>query len=107
VDGLIPEAKYSPAKIVHLASMPIALDFTQILGDSRKDSYVSLGAIYVRCAFFGRNLHSRMPLSFTPLLRLKRCHACDQWHSSRVSMFLTDSHCKLRPNAEGLRYDFV
>jgi hypothetical protein len=26
-----------------------------------------------------------MPLSFTPLLlRLKRCHACDEWHSSRV-----------------------
>jgi hypothetical protein len=21
-----------------------------------------------------------MPLSFTPLLRLKRCHVCDQWH---------------------------
>jgi hypothetical protein len=29
--------------------------------------------------------HSRLPLGFTPLLlRLKRCHACDQWHSSRV-----------------------
>jgi uracil-DNA glycosylase len=25
-----------------------------------------------------------MPLSFTPLLRLKRCHACDQCHSSWV-----------------------
>jgi Na+-driven multidrug efflux pump len=24
-------------------------------------------------------------LSFTPLLRLKRCHACDQWHTSRES----------------------
>jgi arylsulfatase A-like enzyme len=33
----------------------------------------------------GRILHSMMPLSFTPLLRVKRCHACDQWHSSRVS----------------------
>jgi hypothetical protein len=32
----------------------------------------------VRCAFFDGNLHSRMPLSFTPLIRLKRCHACDQ-----------------------------
>jgi hypothetical protein len=29
------------------------------------------GSMY-RCAFFDRNLHSRMPLSFTPLLRLKR-----------------------------------
>jgi anaphase-promoting complex subunit 8 len=38
-----------------------------------------------RCSVFDRNLNSRMPLGFTPLLRLKRCHACDQWHSSRVS----------------------
>jgi hypothetical protein len=29
-----------------------------------------------------------MPLSFMPLLRLKRCHACDQCHSSRVATFL-------------------
>jgi hypothetical protein len=29
-----------------------------------------------------------MPLSFTPLLRLKRCHACAQWYSSRVHIFL-------------------
>jgi hypothetical protein len=29
-----------------------------------------------------RNLHSRMPLDPTHV-RLKRCHACDQWHSSR------------------------
>jgi hypothetical protein len=35
------------------------------------------------------NLHSRgVPLSFTPLLRLKRCHACGQWHSSRAATFL-------------------
>jgi hypothetical protein len=32
----------------------------------------------VRCAGFEQILRSRMPLSFTPLLRLKRCHACDQ-----------------------------
>jgi sialate O-acetylesterase len=32
-----------------------------------------------------RNLHSRIPLNLTPLLRLKRCHACDQCHSSLVS----------------------
>jgi hypothetical protein len=25
-----------------------------------------------------------MPLRFTPLIRLKRCHVYDQWHSSRV-----------------------
>jgi hypothetical protein len=40
-----------------------------------------------RCAFFDRTLHSRMPLVPTPA-RLKRCHACDQWHSSRVSTIL-------------------
>ena len=57
----------------------------------------------VRCAFFDRNLHSRMPLSFTPVLRLKLLHACDQWHSSRVFTPLTGPHCKLRPNTEGRR----
>jgi heat shock protein 5 len=30
----------------------------------------------VRCAFFGRNSHSRVPLGFTPLLRLKRTSVC-------------------------------
>jgi hypothetical protein len=34
-------------------------------------------------ARFERDLHSRIPLSFTPLLCLKRCHACDQYHSTR------------------------
>jgi hypothetical protein len=39
-------------------------------------------------SFSDRTLHSRLILSFTPLLRLKRCHACGQWHSSRVATFL-------------------
>jgi hypothetical protein len=34
----------------------------------------------VRCTFFDRNPHARMPLVPTPLLRLKLDHACDQWH---------------------------
>jgi hypothetical protein len=34
-----------------------------------------------------------MPLGFTPLFRLKRLHACDFWHSSRVFTPLTASHC--------------
>jgi hypothetical protein len=56
-----------------------------------------------RCAFSGRDiLHSRMPLSFTPLLRLKRCHACAQWHYSQVFTPLTDWHCKSHPNTEGI-----
>jgi hypothetical protein len=51
---------------------------------------------------FGRNvLHSRIPLVPTPA-RLKLLHACYQWHSSRVSTFLTSSHCKLRPNTKGI-----
>jgi hypothetical protein len=77
---------------------------------------------------FDRSLHSRMALVPTPLLRLKRCYACDQWHSSRASAAfpvttvssvqtpraatavshrvctpLTGWHGKFRPNTEGLR----
>jgi hypothetical protein len=55
----------------------------------------------VRCAFFDRNPRSRVPLVPTPA-RLKRCHACDQCHSSRASTFLAGSHCKLRANTEGI-----
>jgi hypothetical protein len=55
-----------------------------------------------RCSFSGRNLHPRMPLSFTPLLlHLKLLHACGQCHSFRVSTPLTGWHCKLRPNTAG------
>jgi hypothetical protein len=46
--------------------------------------------------FFWQNLHP-MPLVATPA-RLKLLQAYDQWHSSRVSTFLTCSHCNLRPN---------
>jgi hypothetical protein len=65
-----------------------------------------LGTIYcdlfVRCPVFGRNPRSRMPLSFTPLLRLKRCHAaCDQWHSSRAFAPLTGWRCKSGPHTAG------
>jgi hypothetical protein len=42
-----------------------------------------------RCAFSDRNLHSRMPLRLTPLLLLKRCHAYDRCHSSRMFTSLT------------------
>jgi hypothetical protein len=47
-------------------------------------SISTMGPVCVRCPLLARNVHSRMPLNFTPLLRLKYCHACDQWHSSRV-----------------------
>jgi hypothetical protein len=55
----------------------------------------------VRCAFVDSELHSRMPLGFTPLLRLKLLQVCAQWHSSRASTPLTGWHCKLHPNTEG------
>jgi hypothetical protein len=35
-------------------------------------AYATVATHEVRCAFFGRNLHSKMPLVPTPLLRLKR-----------------------------------
>jgi hypothetical protein len=41
-----------------------------------------------------------MPLDPTHV-RLKLLHACDQWHSSRVSTPLTGWHCKLRTNTAG------
>jgi hypothetical protein len=47
-------------------------------------AYIDKTHVKVRCAFMDRNLHSRMPLSFTPLLRLKRCHTCNLLRSSRV-----------------------
>jgi hypothetical protein len=56
----------------------------------------------VRCSFFDRNLHSRMPLGPTPA-RLKRLHACDQWRASWVSTCFTSSHCKLHPTTKGKR----
>jgi hypothetical protein len=40
-------------------------------------------------SFFDRELHSRVPLSFTCLLCLKRCQACDHWHSLGRSRPLT------------------
>jgi hypothetical protein len=51
---------------------------------------------------FDKHLHSRgVPLSFTPLFRLKRCRAYDQWHSSLVFTPLTGWHCKFRQSTEG------
>jgi hypothetical protein len=55
------------------------------------------------CAFFDRNVHSRMTLVPTPA-RLKLLCVCDQWHSSesyRVLTPLTGWYRKLRPNAAG------
>jgi hypothetical protein len=51
---------------------------------------------------FRQPIYTRDAIGLTMLLRLKRYHAYDQWHSSRVSTFLTRSHCKLRPNTKGL-----
>ena len=48
----------------------------------------NIGLWLVRRAFSNAMLHLRMPLDPTPV-RLKRCHACDQWHSSWVFTPLT------------------
>jgi hypothetical protein len=51
--------------------------------------------------FFDRHLHTRVPLRFAPLLRLKRCHACDPWHSSQVDTASYRCHRKSCRNTEG------
>jgi hypothetical protein len=66
------------------------------------DEMIKIGKAY-GARFSTRSFHSRVPLSFTPLLRLKRCHACDQCHSSRVFTPLTSCHCEVRPNTNSLQ----
>jgi hypothetical protein len=78
----------------------IYADFTLTLRDAEEKSSPSVEFTY-GAPFFDRHLHSRMPLVSTPLLRLKRCRAWDQRHSSRASTFLTSSHCKFHPHTEG------
>jgi hypothetical protein len=67
------------------------------------------------CAGRGRRRHLCVHgARFSTEIYTRGCHwfprllasseqSCDQWHSSRVSTFLTSSHCKLRPNTEGLQ----
>jgi hypothetical protein len=71
-------------------------------GTAKQNSLDTMGSARrrARCAFSDRNSHSRMSLDPTHV-RLKRFHACDQWHSSRKFTPLTGLHCKLRPNTEG------
>jgi hypothetical protein len=59
---------------------------------------LSVGAV----RFFRQNSRSRMPLSFTPLPRLKCCHACDLCHSSRVVTLLADHTVNCVPTLKGL-----
>jgi hypothetical protein len=48
-------------------------------------SLISMGSTSCTVRAFRQEFsHSRMPLCFTPLLRSKRYHACDQWHFSRM-----------------------
>jgi hypothetical protein len=55
--------------------------YDMALAQHYEENLVAL--IKARCAFFGRNLQSRLPLDPTHV-RLKLFHACDQWHSSRM-----------------------
>jgi hypothetical protein len=58
---------------------------------------------YMYGARFSSGSYTRGCHWFPRLLALSE-QACDQWHSSRVSSFLSSSHCKLRPNTEGTRH---
>jgi hypothetical protein len=60
-----------------------------------QDSHVVYGARFP-IGIYTRGCH------WFPRLMASSEQACDQWHSSRVSTPLTSSHCKLRPNTEGL-----
>jgi hypothetical protein len=55
---------------------------------------------YLHGVRFDRILPPPVPLHFTPLLRLKRFHACDQWHASRVSPASYRYLCKLCSTTE-------
>ena len=66
--------------------------------------FCRVGLAPLGCGWYGAwvsswILHSRMPLVPTPA-RLKLLHACDQWHSSRVSTTSYRYHRKLCRNAE-------
>jgi hypothetical protein len=88
---------------------------------------VSIIGLWHGARFSAGDLHSRILLDLMLFLRLKRCHACDQCHSSRASTFLPvhtvncvqtlkastfagqappllimNSATTLRPNTEGL-----
>jgi hypothetical protein len=51
-------------------------------------------------SFFPAGIYTQCCHWFPHLLASSE-QACDQWHSSPVSTFLTGSHCKLCPNTEG------
>jgi hypothetical protein len=61
------------------------------------------GAVWHGARFSTGNLHSRMLLSFTPLLHLKRCMRLTNCIPLGWPLPLTGSHCKFRPNTEGLQ----
>jgi hypothetical protein len=89
---------------VHPAAPTILseVDPAMLKGLRRKPSPTAAGSSFVmRGALFSTEIYTRGCHLFPRLLHLKLLHACDQCHSSRVSTFLTSSHCKLRPNTEG------
>jgi sialate O-acetylesterase len=82
--GNAVQAKVVPAALPAQAWVEVDIKLgaagsnTVLLDLAKLNGATPLALRYAPCAFFGRDLHSRMPLSFTLLLRLKRCHACDQ-----------------------------
>jgi serine/threonine protein kinase len=55
----------------------------------------------VRTAAFFRQKRTPDDAIGTHTCSLQALYACDQSHSSRLSTFLTGSHCKMRPNTKG------
>jgi hypothetical protein len=56
-------------------------------------------------AHFSAEIYTRGCHWFPRLLASSE-QACDQWHSSRLSTFLTGWHCKFRPNTKGTVLSF-
>jgi hypothetical protein len=94
--ALNPGWRHTHRMMSHSPTLKVTLsipDFAAIMGLIGSTCCMLLalmmpGLIHVIFSGFDGTLHSRMPLSSTPLLGLKLCYACDQWHSSRVVTFL-------------------
>jgi dihydroxyacid dehydratase/phosphogluconate dehydratase len=67
----------------HIAYTPVISD-----GESQGSKamrYSLISRDYIAWCAFSTGLTREDAIEFHPLLCLKRCHACDQWFSSRVS----------------------
>jgi hypothetical protein len=105
----IPQCPRAPASRTPRAFSVVTELFTMIL--VRRESGHPHGMLseYMHVNYDPSRYGARFPAETStrgchwfPRLLASSDQACDQWHSSRVSTFLTSSHCKLRPNTEGI-----